>query len=256
MRDRSRIWVFSDLDDTLMQTARKMPAGVNGTPAAMGPDGAPHSFATPQQKTLLDLFQRGGATVIPVTGRTQRAYERHLFHLDIFGDFSILSHGAMVIDKSGGPSQEWLDRLNAEYDLKEWEALLDNLQEAILSAIHSGRIPLRAKVLWDNKVPVYVSIKNNPGSEPNCEPHFIELAKVIAKHMPEGVRLHVNDRNMAILPPYASKAEAVRFVAKQLQIRSSDLVLGLGDSLTDLPFIRTTHFGLFPMGSQIDARLK
>jgi hypothetical protein len=32
--------------------------------------------------------------------------------------------------------------------------------------------------------------------------------------------------------------------------------MGLGDSLTDVPFLREAHFGVFPIGSQIDRELR
>ncbi len=247
----SKIWIFTDLDDTLFQTASKLPAGISTTVAALDRQGEPASFATQQQLALLNVFLKGGATVIPVTGRNQPAFERHILGQNIFGSFRILSHGAIIVDQAGELYQPWVEHLNQCFDLKKWEARLEKMNHWISRQIETHRIPVRTRVIAEHGISAYVSIKSDKTEDP--ENTFHSLRKALSG-LPEfqDIRVHINGNNMALMAPYTCKAKAVRYLMNDLGIDKNDLVLGLGDSLTDLPFLRETHFGLFPMSSQID----
>jgi hypothetical protein len=67
--------VFVDLDDTLFQTARKMPEGVARAVATLDVNGQPNGFMTPVQQALVDWLL-GSADVVPVTARSVEAYSR------------------------------------------------------------------------------------------------------------------------------------------------------------------------------------
>jgi hypothetical protein len=56
-----------------------------------------------------------------------------------------------------------------------------------------------------------------------------------------------------VLPRGVGKREAVRILKAELQSGGQCLFLGLGDSLSDGPFLRTCDFCLVPTGSEIAA---
>jgi predicted mannosyl-3-phosphoglycerate phosphatase (HAD superfamily) len=57
---------------------------------------------------------------------------------------------------------------------------------------------------------------------------------------------------MALLPPFADKEKAVAFLMRRIRDTVlNPLFLGLGDSITDLPFLRLCHYAITPRGSQI-----
>ena len=94
----------------------------------------------------------------------------------------------------------------------------------------------------DQNIHAYVSVKGTKDA--------LNIIESIGRDT--SLRLHRNGRNLALLPAYTSKKRAVEHIKNLLDIRPDDLVLGMGDSLTDLPFMRLCQFGIIPVGSQID----
>src|SRR5689334_914937 len=95
-------FVFLDLDDTILQTRPKCPAGEPIHPAAHGRDGQPLSFITDRQRALLDLF--AAATVIPTTARNHDAFRRVRL---LFTGHAILDFGGVILRPDGTPDPGW-----------------------------------------------------------------------------------------------------------------------------------------------------
>ncbi|WP_237067149.1 hypothetical protein [Microbulbifer guangxiensis] len=242
--------MFTDLDDTLFQTQKKLPPGLRTAPAALDKKGVPQSFLTSQQSALISLFSSQGASIIPVTGRNQAAFDRHVLNPDLFSGLRILSHGAIVSDCGGRLYEPWRDYLLDNYDLEDWGRKLKSALTKVQSLITSLSLRLRSRVISEHGIVAYVSIKAD--NYDHAESLLMILKNEIATALPSGFRVHSNGNNLALLAPYASKECAVRFVINELKLSANDLVIGLGDSITDFPFLRETHFGMFPIGSQID----
>ncbi|MDX1656174.1 MAG: hypothetical protein R3310_13265 [Candidatus Competibacteraceae bacterium] len=241
---KQRIFAFTDCDDSLFQTEGKCPPGTELALAATDRSGRPLSFFTPQQRLLLAMFDQ--VTLIPVTGRNSPTLERVV---DVaFPDYRIVSHGALVLDKSHGIDGQWADRYGADW--VRWQAHMQAACRVVGEAIDHQGLSARCRIIRDREVPVYVSIKCQPGAEDDLP----VLGRAVADHWPG--RIHHNGRNMALLPPYADKARAVAFVMERLRSRCVEppLFLGLGDSLSDLPFMKLCHFALVPRQSQIVER--
>lgn len=250
MFNQNTVWVFTDLDDTLFQTELKCADLDVCFPAANDKQGKPASFCSPQQQRLMQLLRQGGATLIPVTGRNQDAFDRHLFCDQTFGEFRILSHGAVVSLADGSLYTPWKTFIDEQFNLNRWEQLLSDLNTLVLSTGEVQGYAIRSKVITDHGIPAYVSVKADTKDAP--EALLRQVHSAIIPRLPDELRVHINGRNMALLAPYSCKARAVEYVASILKIDSNDLVLGMGDSLSDIPFLRRTHFGLFPINSQID----
>jgi hypothetical protein len=62
---------------------------------------------------------------------------------------------------------------------------------------------------------------------------------------------HVNGNNLAFTPIGISKRDACAHLIKQLGDRGGAPLIGLGDSLTDLPFMGLCDFMMIPSRSQI-----
>lgn len=246
----SKIYVFTDLDDTLFQTRKKLPPGLPVAPAALDKKGVPQSFSTSQQSALISLFSSQGASIIPVTGRNQTAFDRHVLNADLFSGLRILSHGAIVSDCDGRMYEPWRDYLLDNYDLEDWSGKLKSALTEVQSIVARLSLRLRCRVICEHGIVAYVSIKAE--NYDHAESLLLTLKNEIAAALPNGVRVHTNGNNLALLAPYASKERAVRFVINELRLSANDLVIGLGDSISDFPFLREAHFGMFPIGSQID----
>ena len=232
-----KIYVFSDLDDTLIQTRGKHAQGTALETGAYGQNGMPLSFFSRQQKTLLSLLEQTKATIIPVTGRSSGALARVNYP---FRSYAVVSHGAVVLKPDQSLCDKWLNSLNGER--QDWASMLDRANRNILECIKTLDLDARTRVVVDHEVTAYVSVKGTESALTTLEP--------LAKENPL-LGFHRNIRNLALLPPYASKKRAVEHVKQSLDIKTDDLILGMGDSMTDLSFICTCHFGVIPTNSQI-----
>jgi hydroxymethylpyrimidine pyrophosphatase-like HAD family hydrolase len=232
------VYVFTDLDDTLFQTRGKCGDGPVHE-AAYDKEGAPLSYHTEEQLALLGLF--GTATLIPVTGRNLAALNR--VRSVRFPWLRVTSHGALVLDAEEKLLPSWARLLDAE--LATWEARFEDALAYAHDRIKTEGLSLRAKVIHDQDIPVYVSIKGESDE-------IAAMSEAFRPLWSEGV-VHRNGHNMALLPPYASKARAVEHIMALIREEAAapPLFVGLGDSLTDVPFLKLCHFALTPQGSQI-----
>ncbi|MDR0717303.1 MAG: hypothetical protein LBF50_07800 [Azoarcus sp.] len=243
-------FLFADLDDTLFQSRRKCPERGDLTPAAYLRDGSAHSFLTPAQHSLLALFQRE-MTVIPVTARNADAFSRVRLG---FGDGGIINFGGVIIDAHGVPDAPWLARSAA---LAAGSlAMLEAALAAARTHAASLGVTLRARLIEDFGVPFYLSAKSAEGDEKALD----ALEPAVRAHCAEcayPVDIHRNGNNLAVLPDWLDKRHAVEHLISQLRARHGEiLTLGMGDSLSDLGFMRACDYALIPRASQIAAALE
>lgn len=233
----SNIFIFTDLDDTLIQTKRKINPKKTISEGAYDRDGNPLSYFTESQKAILNLFDNPSSTFIPVTGRNTDALNRVNIN---FRSYRVVSHGAVVLTPDSHLCSVWKKSIEDKV-----EACVENLyieNSKIESTIKNKNLKARTRVIVDNKIPSYISIKGE-----------IEDLNVIKRHHYEycNFDIHENGRNHALLPEYAKKSNAVRFVMEQLGVTCNDLTIGIGDSLTDLDFMYECQYMMMPNNSQI-----
>ncbi|MFN4150880.1 MAG: hypothetical protein ACK4IX_08035, partial [Candidatus Sericytochromatia bacterium] len=58
-----------------------------------------------------------------------------------------------------------------------------------------------------------------------------------------------NSNNISILPNFLNKINALNYFVEKY---NPDLILGAGDSITDLDFMNKCHFKMIPANSQLD----
>ncbi|MDQ6952566.1 MAG: hypothetical protein Q9M15_03460 [Mariprofundaceae bacterium] len=233
----SQVIVFTDLDDTLIQTRRKLPENASFSLGATDKEGLPLSFMTKSQETMLKIFSQSDAIIIPVTGRNTSALDRVAY---AFNHYRVVSHGALVLQKNGDICTKWLEKVAHQFDA--WKALMFSCNEEILSLIKDYQLNARSRVITDHDIDVYVSVKGEP-----------EALTFIREHNTHGQHFthHENAHNYALLPPYASKKKAVEHIHQMLNLGADHLIIGLGDSLSDLEFMTSCQFAMFPQHSQI-----
>jgi hypothetical protein len=234
-----------DLDDTLFQTIRKCPPDVAAealVPLGFARDGAPLSYATPRQMRFLQWLAET-SHLGPVTARSLDALRR----VRIPFAAAICAHGGVVLDDDGSPDPVWAARIAGEAAAHGPE--LERLVAAIAAA---GDAAIQVRVLAEEQVPLYVLAKH--ADQDDAALYRAVDAAVPA--LPAGWTDHRNGNNVALMPPYLGKAHAVAHILPGLRQRFPDApVVGIGDSLTDAPFMALCDYAMLPTGSQLGARL-
>lgn len=238
MRTDSRIYAFTDIDDTLIATERKLPSGVSSYPGAYDREGQVRSFFSAHQQTLLNILVKAGAELIPVTGRNTDALQRVKYQ---FTNYAAVSHGAVVLDPSGSVCPLWLEKLKGGET--DWHQLLTDANQQVESTIRRLGLEARTRVIVDQGIAAYVSVKGTPAALQALNVLFQEL---------QPLNLHINGHNAALRAAYTCKKQATLHILQHLDPSPDDLLVGLGDSVSDLPFMRECHFGVFPIGTQLD----
>ncbi|WP_293266713.1 HAD family hydrolase [Neptunomonas sp.] len=234
------IVVFTDIDDTLIQTKRKCESGVEMAVTAIDKEAQPASFSSVEQLHFYNLCN--DQRLIPVTGRNKEALDRVSLS---FSTYKVIDHGAIILNEENKVEADWLQVLTQEST--QWQEILDRYVEEVLSIIAEQQLSLRCRVISDFGFPCYISIKGEPTDLTKLEgiaERFCQQAG--------NARVHINGNNMALLPPYACKKRAVEFLQKILTAHQSNLLfLGVGDSTSDLAFMSSCHFQVIPSVSQI-----
>ncbi|ASJ70723.1 hypothetical protein IMCC3135_03050 [Granulosicoccus antarcticus IMCC3135] len=235
--------IFSDLDDTIFQTARKMPDGEleHATLASEALNGS-HSYMSPPQSLMMDWLL-GSTRFIPVTARSTEALERCKLPFD---DYQVCSNGAVILMPDGTRDLEWFETTKGHAD-----AAAESLN-ALLSFVQNQTVPdrFRCWIVEEFGTGFYFCVKSNEGADrlDEVEEGLGDIAGI------QFVR-HRNDNNLSFTPAAISKRHAVEYLAAKLLDEARVPVFGMGDSLTDLPFMATCDMLVIPRNSQIDRKI-
>ena len=242
----TRVVVLCDLDDTLFQTVGKCRGSSDLTVAALDRQGRPLSFMTPPQRILFGELLRD-AWVVPATARSREAYGRVALP---FGHGAIVDFGGLILTPDGGIDQAWWSVTAPQALLAK--PLLEEVLAKALEMTERGRLSARARLVVDDELPFYVVVK----TEPDRLEELDLLAGELKSLFGEAATVHLNGNNLAVLPPYLDKGPAAaHFLKTHVPFeRSAYLLLGLGDSLSDLGFLDLCDFRMVPASSQLGRR--
>lgn len=236
-----------DLDDTLFQTLRKCPPGVPRealVPLGFARDGSPLSYSTPRQRNFIAWLSET-AWLVPVTARSRDALER----VRIGMDAAVCAHGGMILGRDGRPEPEWVDHIARA--AAPHSALLERLAERARHAEPA----LSVRILTESGGPgLYLLLKHPDWDEESLG----RGVDALRPDVPADWTIHRNGNNAAFLPPYLGKGPAVEWLLPRLRALHPEApVIGVGDSLTDAPFMALCDFAMMPAGSQLaDAALE
>ena len=236
---------FIDLDDTVFQTARKMtPAQrADAVAAAMDRQGAPRSFMTRRQQNLI-AWLNSHACLVPVTGRGTQELQRVGIP---FRSWRIATHGAVILDPEGRVDAVWQQHVAGivmplQQDMRE-------LARRCSLFFASRGYDAFVRINLEYEIGIYIVMKHRDSSR------LHELYAIQNELFPQldlsAYALSGNDNNISLLPRGIDKASALRYVLKKLRNDPAIPALGLGDSLSDLPFLSECDWWGVPQKSQL-----
>lgn len=231
---------LADLDDTLFTTARKIadvPLDACVVASTLA-DGSPSGYRTPRHQALAALMANGD--VVPVTARGRDVLAR----CDVPQAPAICSNGGVIVRGDGTIDPVWHDGIRQRVG-----------DGAEIATIHNevARIAgggFRHWTVDESATPLYICFKSNASDEEAVANLTLEVED--AALLPDGWRVHCNGNNLAIMPPWISKRTAVRHVIDRVREKDRHrLVIGVGDSLSDLGFMAECDYAMHPTQSQI-----
>lgn len=229
--------VFTDLDDTLFQTARKMASAPRAEHMAAESLNGSHSYSTDAQGQLVRWLLET-TDFIPVTARTTEAFWRCRIP---FRSLKICAHGAVILEANNSLDEGWFSRCRS---LAESAAGAMAKMRARLGQEPEGAF--RSWVAEEYGVGIYFCVKSNGLAE-----DLDRLDRDLTAIAGEALTRHRNGNNLSLIPRGIGKKEAVTYVLGKLPLALDRPLLGMGDSLTDLPFMELCNMMVVPQGSQI-----
>lgn len=239
--------IFSDLDDTLFQTRRKMVDELNLEPyqtGALDRSLQPRSFMTEEQAMLVNWLLEH-ADLIPVTARGTEEISRVSIP---FRSWSITTHGAVILTPEGKADKQWQAMITQH--LSAYTQRLLTLQKFITDVMAKRQIDGWARINYEyGDLPIYLVMKHNDSTKLD-ELNAIgdELEETLST---DGFYIHRNSNNIAWLPEPIEKGKAVTYLLDKLKAeRGVFPVIGLGDSLSDHRFMKLCSWFGMPRQSQ------
>jgi len=239
--------IFSDLDDTLFQTRRKMADELAQEPfrtGALDRSQEPRSFMTEEQAMLVDWMLEQ-SDLIPVTARGTEEIARVTIP---FRSWAIATHGAVILNPQGEADAEWQALMLEK--LAPYREQLLTMQQQITELMAERQINAWARINYEyQQTPVYLVMKHRDSTQ---LPELYAIADEIEQRFSTaGWYIHRNGNNVAWLPNVVEKGLAVRFLLERLRSeRGVFPVIGLGDSLSDHRFMKLCSWYGLPRQSQ------
>jgi len=231
----SRIFFFSDIDDTLIQTKRKTDFTQNTVVGGYTKDGEENSYFYEGTKLFIDTLIASNITFIPTTARNRDSYERTVFAKEKAIRYVILNFGGTVL-VDGEIDQEWEEKMKASYAKI---IPIDNLFGQLNNRLVSVNVELIVKIIDGFYISIYNKFNlDNKGV-------LSEVKECLNVFLEEHVDfyLYENDNSFAILPKCLNKKFAVQYLIEK---NNPILTLGAGDNISDLDFMNLSSFRLIP----------
>lgn len=230
---------FIDLDDTIFQTKRKNSQGIYQATISENEDS--YSYMTKAQKAFLEIFLNSNEVkIIPLTARDYNQYKKVELSKHNKIDSASVFFSGMIIDK-GEIDLKWSSHIEESY--KNLETSMEEMFELMKKYTDESKFKL---YMLDKYYPV---IKNRDKNSYTYMEENTILANQLKEIMTEEYFMHFNSNNISILPNFLNKINALNYFVEKY---NPDLVLGAGDSITDLDFINKCHFKIIPANSQLD----
>lgn len=235
--------IFTDIDDTLMQTSRKIKQKSTAIPGAIGNDGQHSSFMDKSRKNLLDklLTQE---VCIPVTARNQKSFDNLLIK---FKHEAVLNFGATIINLDKSVDMKWANSISIKSDYLNQKEIFFQLKKELNSLLDDFIV----KISFDHGIYNYMNFRNENFDIKkilNLEKNITDF--LIKNDYTHSFYIYKTDRDLALIPSFIKKEHAVQYLLEQ-RYSNKELSIGIGDHKNDLSFMSCCDFIMVPTDSSL-----
>lgn len=230
-----RIFFFSDLDDTVIQTKRKTDFNKPTIVGSYDKDGNESSFFYEGTKLLIDTMIDAGISFIPTTARNLDAYQRTVFYKNSDIKYAILNFGGLILIDNK-IDENWSNMISKKYS----EVLsMEILNEKLNIYLKKANLDLQVKIIDGYYISIYN--KNNLDNQDILINIKKTLNQFIEKY--NSFYIYENGNSFGILPNFLNKKYGVEYIINKY---SPIVTIGAGDNISDLEFMKLSNFKLLP----------
>lgn len=230
-----------DIDSNLGQSKRNCPAGEELTVMSVGMDDKPNTFMTPSQLAFFNWISASGH-VVPCTARHSDGVVGRM--RIPFTHHAIVSFGGAILLPDHSAEPVWNDFVQGQ--AKESGPILTAILAEIEKEAQAEGITIKSVIKNEFGSDIFMEMKYR-GEDSSALDYIDELMTSLA---PQGWQRHRNDDTLALLPPWLGKEKAAEYYVKHIA-EPALFVVGMGDSLTDLPFMQSAcGYAMMPVNSQ------
>lgn len=247
--DSNKIFLFSDLDDTLMQTTRKTDFSRETIVGGYNKDGDVSSYIYKNNKEFLDkIMMSGHFEFIPTTARNLESYSRTIFYKNYKFEYAILNFSGVII-KDNRIDTHWESKIKNHFfklPLNIIE-LLQLTERFFYENLDKQYMPDIKNI--DNQ---YISIYNKKFREDTKMSKLVGtvITNFIFKfNLNKDFYVYKNDASFGILPKFLNKKNGVEYIIERY---NPLLTIGAGDNVSDLDFMNLSDFSLVPRKSTLN----
>lgn len=231
--------IFTDIDDTLMKTARKVADISSMKVGALNHKGEKNSYIDSQRFSLIQnlLLKQ---VCIPVSARSKKSFANLLIS---FNYHAVLNFGATILNSKKEVDLNWFNhienmskKLNQNYVFKLIENSF-NLES------------FEVKIFQEDGVSCYMNYRSYDKQKmdelkQNIEQLLLKLSLI------DSFYFYQTDRDLALIPQFIKKEFGVEYLRKN-HYPLNDLTIGIGDHKNDLSFMKQCDFIMVPTDSTL-----
>jgi predicted mannosyl-3-phosphoglycerate phosphatase (HAD superfamily) len=186
--------------------------------------------------------------IIPTTARTQASYARVDLGVPCL-DGAILNHGATILNADGMEDSQW--RAQIDSALSSLSAALLAIKQAISYYAEQQALNILVRITTESSLDYYVEVRHHQADTLALQDLLQSYIQPLLRDYSD-FHVYLNNNSLTILPHCVNKSHAVKYRIKALEQEYGEIVtMGMGDSLSDVPFMALCDYVMTPKHTQL-----
>lgn len=235
--------IFTDIDDTLMKTFRKITDFTSLIPGAIGNNGQHISFIEPSRKRLIEVILNE-QICIPVTARSEKSFSNLLIK---FNHQAILNFGATILNSDKTLDLEWHNSIYLKSEVLNQKNIFSIVQARLKNLLYYFEV----KLSFDNDICNYLNFRDYSLNVNKITTLQKAVETVLyEQEVLNSFYFYKTDRDLALIPNFIKKEYAVDYLLTH-KYSNKELSIGIGDHKNDLSFMSRCNFAMLPTDSSL-----